>query len=461
MDMFEEKDIYTEYPVENKPSKKKTVTVAIVVLLIVAVVAGLAFFGGVAYGRSDSVESEMPMVKTVLEALNKYYIDDIDWEQFQYTVAAAIAGSVDPYTGMVAASPTGMRTLSAGVTFTYNDFCNYFITEIAPGSPAAEAKNVLSGGYVGNQSLMVGDEVIKINGQPVQHLNYNAFSQILSNTGDTIELVVHRPNDASDLKFSEFTFVIEKEMFHAPVAYYLDSTVTGLPSDVGYIKLKEFGDTAPDDFAAAVDAFLADEDKPSKLVLDLRGNGGGSTMICGFIASYFVSQNGTSDGIPMAKYVYNEGGGDMAETYFYTQITYASDLDGNQLKSVNLYDEIDGFECVVLVNGSSASSSELLTATLANYCGIKSVGEQTYGKGVAQIVIEYMGGKYELYITNGKYYIPTQKDGETVFEVNIHGTGLAPDIEAEASGAYYMDEDPCFLSAAEYFASLAGTSAAA
>ncbi len=460
MDMFEEKDIYTEYPAETKPSKKKTVTFAIVIVLIVAVVAGLAFFGGVAYGRNDSVESEMPMVKTVLEALNKYYIDDIDWEQFQYTVAAAIAGSVDPYTGMVASSPTGMQSLSAGITFTYNDFCNYFITEVSPGSPAAKAKNVLSGGYEGNQQLMVGDEVLAINGQKVQHLNYNAFSQILSNAGDTIELVVTRPNSASEIQ-PMYTFVIEKEMFHAPVAYYLDSTVTGLASDVGYIKLKEFGDTAPDDFAAAVEAFLADEDKPNKLVLDLRGNGGGSTMICGFIASYFVSQNGTSDGIPMAKYVYNEGGGDMAETYFYTQTSYSSDLDGTQLKSVNLYDEIDGFECVVLVNGSSASSSELLTATLANYCGIKSIGSTTYGKGVAQIVIEYMGGKYELYITNGKYYIPTQKNGETVFEVNIHGKGLTPDIEAEASGAYYMDKDPCFLSAAEYFSLSADEGAAA
>ena len=460
MDMFEEKDIYTEYPAETKPSKKKTVTFAIVIVLIVAVVAGLAFFGGVAYGRNDSVESEMPMVKTVLEALNKYYIDDIDWEQFQYIVAAAIAGSVDPYTGMVASSPTGMQSLSAGITFTYNDYCNYFITEVSPGSPAAKAKNVLSGGYEGNQQLMVGDEVLAINGQKVQHLNYNAFSQILSNAGDTIELVVTRPNSASEIQ-PTYTFVIEKEMFHAPVAYYLDSTVTGLASDVGYIKLKEFGDTAPDDFAAAVEAFLADEDKPNKLVLDLRGNGGGSTMICGFIASYFVSQNGTSDGIPMAKYVYNEGGGDMAETYFYTQTSYSSDLDGTQLKSVNLYDEIDGFECVVLVNGSSASSSELLTATLANYCGIKSIGSTTYGKGVAQIVIEYMGGKYELYITNGKYYIPTQKNGETVFEVNIHGKGLTPDIEAEASGAYYMDEDPCFLSAAEYFSLSADEGAAA
>ena len=451
MDMFEEKDIYNEYPQQSKPSKKKIAVIALVCVLVLAIVAGAAFFGGTMYAAGNSVESEMPMVKTVLDALNRYYIDEIDWEQFQYIVAAAVANSVDPYTGMVEATPTGMQSLSAGLTFTYNEYCNYYITSVAPGSPAASAYNVLENG-TGNVQLKVGDEVIAINGKTVQHLNSQAFNQVLSSVGDTLSLTVKRPAVSGDMPYYYYNFVIEKKLFHSPVAYYLDSDVTGLPSNVGYIRLTEFGDTAPDDFYAAVNAFIADEDKPNKLVLDLRGNGGGSTMMCGFIASYFVKSNGKTTDVPMAKYVYNEGGGDMAETYFYTQDTYTSDLDGTVYKSFNLYDKIDGFDCVVLVNGSSASSSELLTATLSHYCGIKSIGEQTYGKGVAQIVLTYENAKYELYITNGKYYIPTGDNGTTVFEKNIHGVGLTPDIAADASGTYYMSGDPCLKEAADFFA---------
>lgn len=452
MDMFEEKDIYTEYPKETKPSKKKIVTLVVVFVLVLALVAGVAFFGGAMYAQSGTVESEMPMVKTVIDALNRYYIDEIDWEQFQFIVASAVANSIDPYTGLVAATPTGMKTASIGVTFGWNDYCNYYITEISPGSPAAKAKNVFSDGSYGSQQLKVGDEIYSINGQVVQHLNSSSFSQLLSVAGDTLDLRVLR--HAADGSVSAmYQFKIDKEMFHAPVAYYLDSETTGLPSDVGYIKLNEFGDTAPEDFYNSVQEFLADEDKPNKLVLDLRGNGGGDTMMCGYIASFFVKQNGTADGIPMAKYVYNSGGGDMAETYFYTQTSYVSDLDGKTYGSVNLYDEVDDFECVILVNGSSASSSELLTATLSHYCGIKSVGSKTYGKGVAQIVLTYNNQKYEMYITNGKYYIPTDKNGNTVFETNIHGVGLTPDIAAEASGIYYMELDPCLTAAAEYFTS--------
>ena len=452
MDMFEEKDIYTEYPKETKPSKKKIVTLVVVFVLVLALVAGVAFFGGAMYAQSGTVESEMPMVKTVIDALNRYYIDEIDWEQFQFIVASAVANSIDPYTGLAAATPTGMKTASIGVTFGWNDYCNYYITEISPGSPAAKAKNVFSDGSYGSQQLKVGDEIYSINGQVVQHLNSSSFSQLLSVAGDTLDLRVLR--HAADGSVSAmYQFKIDKEMFHAPVAYYLDSETTGLPSDVGYIKLNEFGDTAPEDFYNSVQEFLADEDKPNKLVLDLRGNGGGDTMMCGYIASFFVKQNGSSDGIPMAKYVYNSGGGDMAETYFYTQTSYVSDLDGKTYGSVNLYDEVDDFECVILVNGSSASSSELLTATLSHYCGIKSVGAKTYGKGVAQIVLTYNNQKYEMYITNGKYYIPTDKNGNTVFETNIHGVGLTPDIAAEASGIYYMELDPCLTAAAEYFTS--------
>lgn len=460
MDMFEEKDIYNEYPEQTKPSQKKIVTIVVISVLVLALVAGGAFFGGAMYAQSGTVESEMPMVKTIIDALNRYYIDEIDWEQFQYVVASAVANSIDPYTGLIEATPTGMKTASIGVTFGWNDYCNYYITEIAPGSPASKAKNVLSDGY-GSQQLKVGDEIYSINGQVVQHLNSNAFSQLLSVAGDTLELVVYRPNPASELKTVRYTFIIEKEMFHAPVAYYLDSETTGLPSNVGYIKLNEFGDTAPEDFYNAVQEFLSDEDKPNKLVLDLRGNGGGDTMMCGYIASFFVKENGTSDGIPMAKYVYNSGGGDMAETYFYTQTSYTSDLDGKTYNSVNLYDEVDDFECVILVNGSSASSSELLTANLSYYCGVKTIGSKTYGKGVAQIVLTYNNQKYELFITNGKYYIPTGKNGETVFETNIHGVGLTPDISAEASGIYYMAEDPCLTTAADYFATSGGEASAA
>lgn len=460
MDMFEEKDIYNEYPEQKKPSKKKIVTLVVISVLVLALVAGGAFFGGAMYAQSGTVESEMPMVKTIIDALNRYYIDEIDWEQFQYVVASAVANSIDPYTGLIEATPTGMKTASIGVTFGYNDYCQYYITEIAPGSPASQAKNVFSDGSFGAQQLKVGDEVISINGKTVQHLNSSAFSQLISVAGDTLDIwVLRQSGDGSQSQV--YNFKIDKELFHAPVAYYLDSATTGLPSNVGYIKLNEFGDTAPEDFYNAVQEFLADEDKPNKLVLDLRGNGGGDTMMCGFIASFFVKQNGTSNGIPMAKYVYNSGGGDMAETYFYTQTSYTSDLDGKTYNSVNLYDEVDDFECVILVNGSSASSSELLTANLSYYCGVKTIGSKTYGKGVAQIVLTYNNKKYELFITNGKYYIPTEKNGQTVFETNIHGVGLTPDIEADASGIYYMAEDPCLTTAAGYFEMSGGDAAAA
>lgn len=447
MDMFEEKDIYNDYPEPKKSSKKKIITITIVAVLVLAVVAGAAFFGGAMYAKEQSVESKMPMVQTIMDALEKYYVDEIDWDQLQLSIAAAVAGSIDPFTGLVEASPVGMQNYLTGFVFTYDSYYRYYITEVIPGSPAANARNVLSDGSYGNVKLAVGDEILAVNGKTVQHLNYSDTYQLVSG-GDEVELYVARAGVNGDMP-GLYTFRIKKEMLHIPVAYYLDADVTGMPSNVGYIKLREFSDTAPDDFYAAVNEFLSDPDKPNKLVLDLRGNGGGSVAMCGFIASYFVKQNGTSDGVKMARYVYNSGYGNMQETYFYTDTQYVSDLDGTTYTSVNLYDEVPGFECVILVNGGSASSSELLTAALSHYCGVKAIGEKTYGKGVAQIAISYNNQRYELYITNGRYYIPTYKDGETVFENSIHGVGITPDIAADASGIYSVTEDPCFIAAVE------------
>ena len=454
MDMFEEQDIYREYPKEKKPSGKKIALIVIAAVLVLALVAGGAFFGGTLYAGSQSIESDMPMVKAVIDALNKYYIEDINWEELQYMIAQAIAGNIDPYTGLVESTPIGMKTKSVGITFEYDDYCRYYISEIAPGSPAATTTSA-NGSAV---KLMIGDEVVAINGKDVRHLNSSAFSQYIASIEDEMQIVVYRRN--GDSIVGQYTFDLQKTMFHAPLAYYLDSDVTGMPSNVGYIKLTEFGDTASEDFAAAVNEFLSDPDKPNKLVLDLRGNGGGSVQICGFIASYFVKQNGTNTGIPMARYEYNSGNGKMLEEYFYTSNTYTSEVDDSTLRSVNLYDEVGGFDCVVLVNGRSASSSELLTATLSYYSGIKSIGSKTYGKGVAQVVIPYSNGKYELYITNGKYYIPSLKDGKTVFETNIHGVGITPDIISDASGIYYMAVDPCLRDAAEYLTTVSSAEAA-
>ena len=224
----------------------------------------------------------------------------------------------------------------------------------------------------------------------------------------------------------ELYFRVEKKVFHTPTARYIDGNDIGLGDGFGYISLTEFGDTAVDDFAAAAQAFVDDPSSPTMLLLDLRGNGGGSSTILGFIASYFVSDG--SDKAPMARYVYNNGGR-QAEAWFYTSRTVESSKEsGKTLTSFNFYEVVEGFEVAVLTDGGTASSSELLTWTIDFYSpsGAPTVGTTTYGKGVAQTVISLAGGNYELYITNGKYYVPLDVGGETAWETSIHEVGISP-----------------------------------
>lgn len=456
MDMFEDDDkqIFKEYPQPvKKSSKSKTATIIIVVLLLVAVGIG-SFFGGALYGRQDSFAQKAPFAQKILDTIEKYYINEIDWDEFQYVIAQAMANSVDNFTGLVEATPVGQQLMSAGIQLSLDDYNRYYVSRVVPGSPAENTPPDIIGGEESSVRIRRGDEIVSVNGKVIQHLPLSKAQSIINDGSDTVTYTVLRRNYETG-STSMYNFTVQKQLFHSPIAFYLDGEEIGIGKNTGYIYLEEFGDTAVDDFAAAIDQFVNDEDKPNKLILDLRGNGGGASDILGFIASYFVKgPNGETSGVPMAKYVYNAGNGNMQDTFFYTQNSIESSTqEGKTLYSYNLYDEIEGFDCVVLTNGSSASSSEILTGILQYYCNVKSIGATTYGKGVAQVTFEYLNKRYMLYVTNGRYYLPSDDEsGNLVWTKTIHQTGIAPDIPVEEKEVLPYDKDLCIQYALMHFA---------
>ena len=339
-----------------------------------------------------------------------------------------------------------------GISLSSNQYNEHYVSRVVPGSNAETAvpyqvveykdgQPVDSYGAaaaeekMGTVGLKRGDEIVAIKTSEdseqwtrVQNLAQSTLNELVSAL-DTVDMRVYRysydENGEREIAYQLY-FSVEKKVFHTPTARYIDGNDIGLGDGFGYISLTEFGDTAVDDFAAAAQAFVDDPSSPTMLLLDLRGNGGGSSTILGFIASYFVSDG--SDKAPMARYVYNKGGR-QAEAWFYTSRTVESSKEsGKTLTSFNFYEVVEGFEVAILTDGGTASSSELLTWTIDFYSpsGAPTVGTTTYGKGVAQTVISLAGGNYELYITNGKYYVPLDVGGETAWETSIHEVGISP-----------------------------------
>ena len=157
-----------------------------------------------------------------------------------------------------------------------------------------------------------------------------------------------------------------------------------------------------------------------KIILDLRGNPGGYLGEAVKVASQFI---------PKGKVV-----------------TYTIDKYDNKVESVSFGGEAEGLPLVILIDGGSASASEVVTGALRDYEVGTTIGTNSFGKGIVQQVMEFKDDNGGLKVTTSKYYTP---NGE-----NIHKIGIKPDIEVEIpkeilEKEYDRSVDPQFNKALE------------
>ena len=136
MDMFEDEErargAYDGGGYPPAPPKRRVstrVTAVIVAVIVVCLVIG-ALLLGINIGSSGSLEEKAPFAQTVLDLIDRYYYEDIDWETFQYSLAEAIASGVDPYTGLIELSPVNVSSAQFGVTISSNAYNEHFIDRV-------------------------------------------------------------------------------------------------------------------------------------------------------------------------------------------------------------------------------------------------------------------------------------------------------------------------------------------
>lgn len=445
---FQDKDIFSsnDISVEKKSLGPKGKIIITVVVLII--MAGM-MVGGYFIGVNSGIGADLPMMIEAYRYMKKYYYKDITWSEFQVYATSGFAGSLDSFTGLAYFSDSGDGTSSAGLQFTKDEYNRLFIDFIYPESNAYTTaagfyKKEFTQGYIRSyidadgkevyatilndaKYLEQGDRVYAINGTRVENANNETYSKaittLVNGSSDTIYLdVVKRDADGNDLD-GYYCYAIEKSVYSTKQAYYTSSAELGTDG-VGMIRLMSFESTAAVDFADCVAKFNNDEKKPNKLILDLRGNGGGDSQICGYIAQYLL-KNPSNENLQLAKYVYNDGKTKDAVQWF----TTVNSIDSATPTAVSLNNTVEDFEVTVLCDKSSASCSELLIGALQYYNGAQIVGSKTYGKGVAQQVFRLSNTEYRLYVTNGFYYLPTAGESGVQWNLNIHNVGITPSAE--------------------------------
>ena len=251
------------------------------------------------------------------------------------------------------------------------------ITRAIPNSPAEKA------------GLQQGDQIIAVNGQDVTGMIPEAVRQkVLGPEGTTVKLTIQRPgqNAPFDVQITRKTIVVPSVISKM------------LANNIAYIQITTFGDTTTQDFHNQLAALMAQN--PKGLILDLRDNTGGVLSTAISVASEFIPS-----GVIVSE---KTGDGKVAP-----HDASAGGLATN--KSLPM---------VVLVNGYSASASEIVAGAMQDTGRAKLLGVTTYGKGTVQLWIPLSSNKADnqgaVAVTVARWLTPK---GNT-----IDKKGLTPDI---------------------------------
>ncbi len=232
--------------------------------------------------------------------------------------------------------------------------------------------------------IEAGDIILKIGDEVANKLTIDgAIDLIRGEKGTSVKLTILREGNSSPIEITVVRDLIK-----------LQTVETELRKDgVFIIRLFDFSRNSEADFEKALDEFVASKSK--KLIVDLRGNPGGYLGSAVNITSWFLEEGQT---------IVIENSTNSAENH-----TYRS--NGNRLQG--------NFDLVVLVDGGSASASEIMAGALQEHDIAKLVGDQTFGKGSVQEIINFKD-KTELKITVAEWLTP---DG-----TSISKNGLTPDV---------------------------------
>ena len=334
----------------------------------------LAGCASIAVGAQDTDNTDMKIARnldvfnSLYKELNTFYVDTIDAQKSIETAINAMLDDIDPYTEYI--PPTAQDDFFAISTGEYGGIGsiimefknNVYISEPYENSPAARA------------GLRPGDKIVMIDNDSVAGWGNKKVSEHLKGQANTkLRVVVERPyHDGGNLEFN----ITREKIKISSVPYY-----GVLRKCIGYISLTSFNQKSPEEVREALLALKSNPEVKS-IVLDLRGNGGGLLESAVQIVGLFVPK-GTQVLQTRGRSKQNE------KTYKTTQ----EPID----TKIPLF---------VLIDGGSASSSEIVAGSLQDLDRAVIVGTRSYGKGLVQTTrpLPYEG---LLKVTISKYYIPS------------------------------------------------------
>jgi carboxyl-terminal processing protease len=327
----------------------------------------IAFISNFGQAQSNGFEviRSLEIMNEIYQHLEKYYVDDLNSGSMSKAAIDAMLKDLDPYT--VYYHETDIEDYQLMTTGQYGgigalirkveDFT--YITEPYEGNPAQSA------------GLKAGDKIISIDGNDMEGKSSEEVSAALKGPkGTEVVIQVERYNQGKK------TFKVKRDEIKLPDVPYSGLVENG----IGYIKLNSFTRTAAEEVTKAFDRLKSEG--MEKLILDLRGNGGGLLVEAVKIVNMFIPKN---------EVVVSTKARVAEENRVYTTMAPALDLE---------------IPVIVLINETSASASEIVAGSLQDLDRAVVVGTTSFGKGLVQRTYDLSYGS-KMKLTIAKYYTPS------------------------------------------------------
>ena len=320
----------------------------------------------------------------IYNTIDEYYLNGIDNDKMKDGIYKGMVDSLgDPYTVYYNSEEYKQFTSSSSGTYS--------------GIGVAVSQNVTTGaitivktfkkGSGEKEGMKPGDVIYKVEGKRIEGLELSkVVSMIKGKEGTFVKVTVLR--DGKEIEFN-----LERKKLEVDTVNYRMEDRSG--KKIGYISVSEFDEVTASQFKSAISELS--KEGMEGLVIDLRDNPGGLLDVTCEMLDRMIKKG----------------------LLVYTVDKYGKRVDEDATDS-------DSFDkpVAILVNGNSASASEVFSGAMKDYKAATLVGTKTFGKGIVQSIVPFGDGT-AMKVTVSKYYTPNG--------VNIHGTGIEPDVVVELS----------------------------
>lgn len=330
----------------------------------------------------DQTYKSLKLFTDVLEELEKNYVDDVDSPSLIENAIKGMVGNLDPHSSFMPPEAFGElqdetkgEFSGIGIVITIKDG---ILTVVSPieGTPAFKA------------GIRAGDAIIRINGKLTKGMAlWEAVKMMRGPRRETVVISVVRANEPETMEFSLERDLIPIESVRSVL----------LKPKYGYLRVTNFRMSTIDEINTHLNQMETESNGLNGLIMDLRDNPGGVLGQAVKLSDLFLEK------------------GDIVS------------IQGRDERNKQVYSASDGeddrtYPVVVLINGGSASASEIVAGALQDHSRALILGTSSFGKGSVQTVRSLKGG-FGIKYTVARYYTPNGR--------SIQGKGIEPDIEVE------------------------------